>query len=110
LAPEVDWVERSVLPLVAVVASSQHGDMGRSGRATGTVSKWLADEGWGVIHCPSGPGDCWTDRSAIEVPEDGLLRPGQPVEVEWQEPGQHGYPFRAKGVRALDDLETTPGG
>lgn len=64
----------------------------------GTVRIWLAEEGWGVIDAPQLPGGCWTHFSHLEMPGHRALKVGQKVELEWEAPGQDGYPYRA--VRA----------
>ncbi|MDP9792329.1 CspA family cold shock protein [Catenuloplanes nepalensis] len=57
------------------------------------IREWHADEGWGVIDSPDTPGGCWAHFSAAAAP--AVFRPGQRVHLEWESPGQDGYPFRA---------------
>ncbi|WP_075013657.1 hypothetical protein [Geodermatophilus obscurus] len=79
--------------------------MARSGSAVGTVVRWDGDGG--VIEVAGLPGECWADASVVE---DGPLRAGQVVGVDWAE-SEEGRPFRAVRVgRPRDDLQATPGG
>jgi cold shock protein len=64
----------------------------------GTVREWRSDEGWGVIDSQVTPGGCWTHFSHLRMPGYRPLRAGQSVELEWERPGQDGYPFRAVQV------------
>ena len=64
----------------------------------GTVRDWTDDEGWGVIDSSATPGGCWTHFSHLAVPGYHTLRAGQVVEMEWETPGQDGYPYRAVRV------------
>lgn len=64
----------------------------------GTVRDWTDDEGWGVIDSSATPGGCWTHFSHLAVPGYRTLRAGQVVEMEWETPGQDGYPYRAVRV------------
>ena len=61
----------------------------------GTVREWHDDEGWGVVDAAETPGGCWAHFSAAAV--DGYVRfaAGQRVWLEWETPGQDGFPFRA---------------
>lgn len=72
-------------------------------RTVGTVRFWNDGEGWGVIVSPETPGGCWTHFSHVAVAGYRTLRLGQRVELEWEAPGQDGYPFRA--IRAWPDGE-----
>ncbi|MDP9444403.1 MAG: hypothetical protein M3P83_08655 [Actinomycetota bacterium] len=76
----------------------------------GTVSRWLADEGWGVIESPNLPGGCAFSADAIERTDLPGLRAGHVVQVTWEQPGEHGYPFRATRVDPNPNLQETPGG
>ncbi len=60
----------------------------------GTVRFWVEEHGWGVIDSPQTPGGCWTHYSQIRIAGLQLLIADQDVELEWEAPGQDGYPFR----------------
>ncbi|GAB1822608.1 S1 domain-containing protein [Herbidospora sp. RD11066] len=62
------------------------------------VREWHAEEGWGVIDSPETPGGCWTHFSHIRADGYRELKAGEAVDLEWESPGQDGYPFRARGV------------
>ena len=68
---------------------------------TGTVRVWHDEDGWGVVDAPATPGGCWTHFSTIDADGFRGLTAGQRVELEWEAPGQDGYPYRAVTVRAL---------
>ncbi|MGH3629266.1 MAG: cold-shock protein [Sciscionella sp.] len=61
----------------------------------GIVRFWLDEDGWGVVDSPETPGGCWTHFSVICTAGFRSLAVGQEVELEWEAPGQDGYPFRA---------------
>ena len=74
------------------------------------VREWHEDLGWGVLDSPETPGGCWAHYSAIETPligregswevfEYATVELGESVELEWEEPGQDGFPYRAVAVR-----------
>ena len=67
-------------------------------RTTGTVRSWSGDEGWGVIDSPDTPGGCWAHFSTLRMDGYRSLVPGQEVVLDWEEPGQDGYDFRATVV------------
>ncbi|MFI5845175.1 cold-shock protein [Catenuloplanes sp. NPDC051500] len=71
------------------------------------IRSWNADEGWGVIDSPATPGGCWAHFSSAAVPGVASFTPGQAVELEFESPGQDGYPYRA--VR-LQPAGATPTG
>ena len=50
----------------------------------GEVRCWNDEEGWGVIDSAATPGGCWTHFSDLAVPGFRTLRPGQPVELEYE--------------------------
>jgi hypothetical protein len=83
-----------------------------SGTTIGTVVRWDEDRGGAVIEAPEVPGGCWADRSVVvhSTTGAGTLRAGQVVELEWAEPGVHGFPFRAVRVSPREDLQATLGG
>ncbi|BEL06198.1 hypothetical protein Q0Z83_043890 [Actinoplanes sichuanensis] len=60
-----------------------------------TVREWNDDEGWGVIDSPSTPGGCWAHFSHAAVAGAVTFTTGAPVLLEWESPGQDGYPYRA---------------
>lgn len=64
----------------------------------GTVREWHAEDGWGVIDSPETPGGCWTHFSVIQCEGYRALTAGQVVQLDWEAPGQDGYPFRAVQV------------
>ena len=86
--------------------------MARSGTTLGTVVRWDQEHGGAVIEAADIPGDCWADRSVVvhSTAGGGGLRAGQVVEVEWTEPGDRGFPFRAVRVTPREDLQATLGG
>jgi CspA family cold shock protein len=67
----------------------------------GTVRMWNAGEGWGVVDSLDTPGGCWVHFSHIVASGHPALRPGQRVVLEWETPGQDGYPYRATRVRPM---------
>ncbi|GAA4929598.1 hypothetical protein [Actinoplanes utahensis] len=56
---------------------------------------WNHDEGWGVIDSPETPGGCWAHFSSGAMRGYVAFDPGDPVSLEWEVPGQDGWPFRA---------------
>jgi CspA family cold shock protein len=61
----------------------------------GTVRVWHAEDGWGVVDSPETPGGCWVHFSQVAVDGYRALTVGQAVVLEWESPGQDGYPYRA---------------
>jgi cold shock protein len=61
----------------------------------GVVREWHQDEGWGVIDSDETPGGCWAHFSSAAVPGYATFTAGQAIWLEWESPGQDGYPFRA---------------
>jgi cold shock CspA family protein len=90
--------------------------MARSGTAIGTVIRWDDDAGVGLVEAPGLPEGCWVDASVVRHSTGaGGLRPGQVVEVTWQDttgdpPGDDGGGVRAVAVRPREDLQTGIGG
>ena len=84
--------------------------MARSGTSVGTVIRWDAERGTGLIDAPELPVHCWADAAALHPSAGGSLRAGQVVEVEWTETGVGPHPVRADRVTPRDDLQATPGG
>ncbi len=86
--------------------------MARSGTALGTVVRWDDARHGAVIEAPELPGGCWADASVVarSTSAAGDLRAGQVVEVEWTEPGDGGFPYRALRVVPREDLQATVGG
>ena len=77
-----------------------------------TVREWHEEFGWGVLDSPETPGGCWTHFSAVAttvlsseggltVSEYKILSVGESVDLQWEEPGQDGYDFRAVTVQRL---------
>ena len=60
----------------------------------GEVREWH-DEGWGVIDSPETPGGCWAHFSNAAIPGHAGFTAGETVFLEWEAPGQDGWPFRA---------------
>ncbi len=81
--------------------------MARSGSGVGTVVRWDAEQGTGVIELPERGGECRVDAGALDPGTRGTLRAGQIVHVEWVEADDH---VRAERVTLGDDLQATPGG
>ncbi|WP_238420767.1 cold-shock protein [Gordonia sp. 'Campus'] len=67
---------------------------------SGTVRFWRDEEGWGVLDSEATPGGAWAHFSAIVGAGYRTLAHGQPVEFQYEAPGQDGYPFRANNIRA----------
>ena len=74
------------------------------------VREWHEDEGWCVLDSAETPGGCWAHYSAIEttliersggeeVYEYRAVRPGDIVELTWEQPGQDGFAYRAVALR-----------
>lgn len=66
--------------------------------ADAVVRTWDPGEGWGILDSPETPGGCWAHYSSIEMSGYKSLEPGQSVLLEWESPGQDGYPFRATRI------------
>ncbi|WP_430787852.1 cold shock domain-containing protein [Actinoplanes sp. G11-F43] len=64
-------------------------------RVRGVVRLWNADEGWGVIDSPATPGGCWAFFGGAAMSGYVSFEPGDVVALEWEAPGQDGWPFRA---------------
>lgn len=80
------------------------------GSGSGIVTWWRPDDGGGVIDGPDLPGSCWADAAVVDAAAPAVLRAGQVVELEWEEPGPDGYACRAVSVTVGDELQATPGG
>lgn len=63
---------------------------------TGTVSRWFAEQGWGVLVSPDVDGTVFAHFSMIQD-QVGYrsLEEGQKVSFTWAEGGQDGCEFRA---------------
>lgn len=72
----------------------------RIGECEGVVREWRDEEGWGVIDSTETPGGCWAHFSHIDASDFRALAAGQRVTLKWESPGQDGYSFRARQVRA----------
>lgn len=84
--------------------------MARSGSTLGTVIRWDDERHSGLIEAPDLPGACWVDRSVLAPGQEGDLRAGQVVEVDWTEPGEGSAPLRATRVLLRNDLQGGVGG
>jgi len=83
-------------------------------QATGTVSIWRGDEGWGVIDSPAAPGGCWFHVSSlwhVALPRGETItgkggyrgaQVGETVRFDFIEAEQDGYRFRADSVWPVD--------
>jgi CspA family cold shock protein len=67
----------------------------------GTVESWSDEVGFGVLSSPDVRGEVWAHFSQIRADGYRRLVAGEPVEFEYETPGQGGYPHRAVGVRSL---------
>ncbi|MDP9395158.1 MAG: hypothetical protein M3Q27_13355 [Actinomycetota bacterium] len=82
--------------------------MEQSRRTTGTVAKWVATEGWGVVDTADVPGGCRFDLAVVKPP--GEVRVGQVVELEYVGADGGEQDFRATRVLVRPDaLNATPG-
>ncbi|HEY5855559.1 MAG TPA: hypothetical protein VIW24_16300 [Aldersonia sp.] len=88
--------------------------------ASGVVTTWKDDEGWGVIDSADTPGGCWTFYSALHPDEVINAQPGdsfsigggihgldvgEQVDFEWEPViDQDGYKFRAIKVRPRREI------
>ena len=66
--------------------------------STGSVRRFDADEGWGVIDGPDVPGGCWVHFSAIAGDGYRQLVVGQRVSFRAEAASQDGFAFRALKV------------
>jgi cold shock CspA family protein len=83
--------------------------MTRSGTSVGTVVRWEAGQGGGLVDLPDLRGDVWVDAAALDPLVGSGLRAGQIVEVEWTETDEPTARVRADRVTPRDDLQATPG-
>jgi hypothetical protein len=84
--------------------------MARSGTSVGTVIRWDDDRREGLIEAPDLPDGCWVGADVVvHSTEDGGLRSGQVVQVEWTDTGEAEHPVRAVRVEPRTDLQM-PGG
>lgn len=67
----------------------------------GRVRNWSDEEGWGVVDSAQTPGGCWAHYSVVDIPGFASLKPGQDVELEWEQARQDGFGFRALAVRPI---------
>ncbi|MCW2087214.1 hypothetical protein ACIBM3_15625 [Rhodococcus erythropolis] len=88
--------------------------------ASGVVTTWNDDEGWGVIDSADTPGGCWTFYSALHPDEVIDAQPGdsfkigggihglvvgEQVDFEWESViDQDGHKFRAIKVRPQREI------
>ncbi|OHV41064.1 hypothetical protein BCD49_38965 [Pseudofrankia sp. EUN1h] len=80
----------------------------------GTVREWSNEDGWGVIDSLETPGGCWIHFSHLLIAGYRGLRAGEQVELDWETPGQDGYPYRAvrtwpAGQQPVEPLITSRG-
>ncbi|GLY51035.1 cold shock domain-containing protein [Lentzea sp. NBRC 102530] len=71
--------------------------------ARGTVSRWSAEEGWGVIESPEFDGPVWAHFSSVTPAGPGgfrSLRVGDAVEFEAERADQDGYRWRVVTLRS----------
>lgn len=76
----------------------------------GLIRIWNVDEGWGVIDSAETPGGCWAHFSAAAVAGYARFESGQAVRLEWQAPGQDGFPFTAVRFWPADREPESRGG
>jgi cold shock protein len=69
------------------------------GAEPGVVREWHPIGGWGVVVISSSGLPVWTHFSNLSDQLGGLLSEGQEVSIEYETPGQDGYPGRARAVR-----------
>lgn len=62
----------------------------------------------GESSSPATPGGCWAHFSHLVHTGYRTLVPGQRISLEWEQPGQDGYPYRAFWVRAGGDGRADP--
>jgi CspA family cold shock protein len=68
---------------------------------TGTVRAWYSEEGWGVLVSPDLEGTAFAHFSAVDMPGYRDLQEGQPVQFQYETPGQDGCDHRATYVKLL---------
>ena len=82
--------------------------MARNGKSLGTVVRWDDEPGRGFIESPDLPGECWVEATVVRQSTGAeALRPGQVVEIEWEEPVEGD--LRAVRVTPREDLQMTLG-
>jgi cold shock CspA family protein len=78
--------------------------MARSGTGRGTVVRWDDDAGRGFLDVPGLVGECWVDEAVVSHSTGTqVLRPGQVVDVEWEE--QEDGAVHAVRVTPREDLQ-----
>jgi cold shock CspA family protein len=77
------------------------------GQGRGTVIRWEAALGRGLLEVVGRRGECLVDAAALHPGAGGALRAGQVVDVEWE---QRGAELRALRVTPREDLQVTLGG
>jgi CspA family cold shock protein len=82
----------------------------RTGHCRGTVRRWSAGEGWGVVDAPDTPGGTWVAASAVERNHGMPLRAGQTVALEFEVADHEGFRYRATRVVPDDELGSSVGG
>jgi cold shock CspA family protein len=82
--------------------------MGRSGKSLGTVVRWDDEAGRGRLEIADVPGECWVEAAVVHRSTGrDALRPGQVVQVDWEESDEG---VRAVRVTPREDLQATVGG
>ena len=66
--------------------------------ATGVVSEWRDEEGWGVLDSDETPGGCWAHFSVLRMAGYRRALPGQTVVFTYEAGAQDGYGYRALDV------------
>ena len=67
------------------------------------VREWHAEDGWGVLDSAETPGGCWGSFMHVDTSGYKTLNAGQRVELDFESPGQDGYPFRATRIVPMGD-------
>jgi cold shock CspA family protein len=82
--------------------------MARSGTSLGTVVRWDEGQGRGFIEGSDLPGECWVEAAVVRHSTGAeVLRAGQVVEVQWEEPDEGD--LRAVRVTPREDLQASLG-
>ena len=73
-----------------------------NGTVQGTVKSWSSEEGFGaIVTNDQPPRAVWAHFSAIDVEGYKSLKPGQRVELRYEEADQDGFKYRATYVHPL---------
>jgi cold shock protein len=82
----------------------------RTGHCTGTVRRWSAAEGWGIVDAAQTPGGAWVGAEAVKGTREQQLRAGQTVDLQFETVDHAGFRYRATRVVPDDELGGTVGG